>query len=77
MNCQTVRPPTKEGQADVVRCEFCKEPPRIAFIACTNPNIPEELDKHKTGFMPICGGEYLFIDVIPAPDWCPLKKEVV
>lgn len=71
MNCQTVKPPMKERRPDVQRCEHCWEPKRLAFIACVHPNVPDEA---KIGSKPICGADYLFTNVIPAPYWCPLKN---
>jgi hypothetical protein len=77
-NCQTVKPPTKEGQPDVQRCEHCWGPKRLAVIGCVHPKIAE---KEGVVFKPIFGfrdgGIYLFVDVIPAPDWCPLKVNEV
>lgn len=69
MNCQTSRPPNNE------RCEHCWEPRGLAFIACEHPNVPVE--KGQSRSRPICGAIYLVQDVVPAPDWCPLRNDNV
>jgi hypothetical protein len=74
LNCQSRKPLRREDMPGVIRCEYCFEPERLAFLGCKHPSITKG---NKDNFEPVSGEMYLFVDVVESPDWCPLRNKNV